>query len=92
MHPQIGDGTVVGFFEKYGNMSLAADSSTREWRLAAASLPTLTKAPKMLLMAATDGSGTLKIANWRFSLLGMSFLPPPGMFMPAKYLQQPSSQ
>ena len=28
------------------------------------------------------------MANWRFSLLGMSFLPPPGMFMAAKYLQQ----
>ena len=49
---------------------------------------TRTKAPKMLLMAATEGRGTLKIANWRFSLFGMSFLPPPGMFMAAKYLQQ----
>lgn len=28
------------------------------------------------------------MANWRFSLFGMSFLPPPGMFMAAKYLQQ----
>ena len=51
-------------------------------------LCTLTSAPKMLLMAAVDGRGTLKMANWRFSLLGMSFLPPPGTFMAATYLQR----
>ena len=49
---------------------------------------TLTRAPKMLLMAAVDGSGTLKMANWRLSRLGMSFLPPPGWFMAATYLRR----
>ena len=53
---------------------------------------TLTKAPKMLLIAATEGKGTLKMANWRFSLFGTSFLPPPGMFMAAKYLHNKLSQ
>ena len=34
-------------------------------------------APKILLIAAVDGSGTANIANWRLSRFGMSFLPPP---------------
>ena len=34
------------------------------------------RVPKMLLMAATDGSGTANMAKWRLSRLGMSFLPP----------------
>ena len=42
----------------------------------------------MWLMAALEGSGTLKMANWRFRRLGMSFLPPPGVFMHATYLQR----
>ena len=46
----------------------------------------------MLLMAATEGRGTLKMANWRLSLFGMSFLPPPGMFIAAKYLHTKSKQ
>ena len=39
-----------------------------------------------MLMAAAEGWGTLKIANWRLRRLGMSFLPPPGTFMAATYL------
>lgn len=40
----------------------------------------------MLVMAALEGSGTLKMANWRLRRLGISFLPPPGTFMQATYL------
>jgi len=36
-----------------------------------------TSRPKMLLIAPTDGSGTLKMQKWRLRRLGMSFLPPP---------------
>mmetsp|Transcript_29254 Transcript_29254/g.72342 ORF Transcript_29254/g.72342 Transcript_29254/m.72342 type:complete len:287 (+) Transcript_29254:1995-2855(+) len=46
-----------------------------------------TSCPKMLLMAATEGSGTLKMQNWRLRRLGMSFLPPPGVFIAARYWQ-----
>ena len=41
----------------------------------------------MLLRVSVDGVGTLKMANCRFSLLGMSFFPPPGTFMAATYLR-----
>mmetsp|Transcript_9300 Transcript_9300/g.39098 ORF Transcript_9300/g.39098 Transcript_9300/m.39098 type:complete len:288 (+) Transcript_9300:5994-6857(+) len=43
--------------------------------------------PKMLLIAATDGSGTLKTQKCRFRRLGMSFFPPPGVFIAARYWQ-----
>mmetsp|Transcript_7533 Transcript_7533/g.28303 ORF Transcript_7533/g.28303 Transcript_7533/m.28303 type:complete len:258 (+) Transcript_7533:7400-8173(+) len=41
----------------------------------------------MLLIAATDGRGTLKMQKCRFKRLGMSFLPPPGVFIAARYWQ-----
>jgi hypothetical protein len=44
-----------------------------------------TRLPKMLLIAAVLGNGTLNVQNWRFSRLGMSFLPPPGSFIAAMY-------
>jgi hypothetical protein len=49
---------------------------------------TLAKLPKMCEMEALEASGTLKMANCRFRRLGMSFLPPPGTFMHATYLDK----
>mmetsp|Transcript_8304 Transcript_8304/g.37849 ORF Transcript_8304/g.37849 Transcript_8304/m.37849 type:complete len:212 (-) Transcript_8304:1664-2299(-) len=39
----------------------------------------------MLLMAATDGRGTLKMQKCLFKRLGISFFPPPGVFIAARY-------
>lgn len=57
-----------------------------KWEFEILSVVTFTKLPKMWAMEADEGSGTLKMANCLFSLLGMSFLPPPGVFMHAIYL------
>mmetsp|Transcript_13331 Transcript_13331/g.21688 ORF Transcript_13331/g.21688 Transcript_13331/m.21688 type:complete len:222 (+) Transcript_13331:3272-3937(+) len=66
--------------------SFCAASHTSAENTSAANRPA-TSCPKMLLMAATEGSGTLKMQNWRLRRLGISFLPPPGVFMAARYWQ-----
>ena len=38
-----------------------------------------------MLMAATDGRGTLKMQKCLFKRLGISFFPPPGVFIAARY-------
>ena len=60
---------------------LPSTTSAAKW--SAENLPP-TMFPKMLLIAAVDGSGTLKMQKCLFSLFGMSFFPPPGWFIAPK--------
>mmetsp|Transcript_23991 Transcript_23991/g.78017 ORF Transcript_23991/g.78017 Transcript_23991/m.78017 type:complete len:200 (+) Transcript_23991:5674-6273(+) len=64
--------------------SLDAASTTLSSTTSGSKRPA-TSAPKMLLMAATDASGTLKMQNCLLRRFGMSFLPPPGVFIAARY-------
>lgn len=66
--------------------SLEAAWTTSSEKVLASKRP-WTREPKTALMAATDGSGTLKQQNCRLRRLGMSFLPPPGVFIAAMYWQ-----
>lgn len=62
--------------------SLAEAATTSGLNVAASKRPA-TRVPKTEEMEAPEGRGTLKQAKWRFSRFGMSFLPPPGVFMAA---------